>query len=125
VVASEKLFYWLFQSQPDRILQLLPDLPTDAGGYRFVAPVWKALEHRPDGAFLAAEESSALPALLLEAQMQADPIFFLRFYGESGRFLLQEKIIRRWQVVVICPHRAMAFGDPEPAGRALNVVLRS
>ena len=26
--ASDKLFYWLFQEEPDRILQLLPDLPT-------------------------------------------------------------------------------------------------
>ena len=82
-------------SSSDRILQLLPDPPADAGRYRFVAPVLKALEHRPDGALLAIEEGSALPALLLEAQMQADPIFFLRLYGESGRFLLQEKTIQR------------------------------
>jgi hypothetical protein len=27
VVASDKLFYWLFQNQADRILPLLPDLP--------------------------------------------------------------------------------------------------
>ena len=41
--ASDKLFYCLFQSQPDRILQLLPDLAAaaapDDGGYRFVAPL--------------------------------------------------------------------------------------
>ena len=78
MTASDKLFFWLFQSQPDRILQLLPDLPADAGGYRFVAPVFKALEHRPDGMFLAAQQDSDLPALVLEAQMQADPDFFLR-----------------------------------------------
>jgi hypothetical protein len=33
MVASDKLFYWLFQNQPDRILSLLPDLPPDARGY--------------------------------------------------------------------------------------------
>ena len=114
MTASDKLFFWLFQSQPDRILQLLPDLPADAGGYRFVAPVFKALEHRPDGMFLAAQQDSDLPALVLEAQMQAEPEFLLRLYAESGRFLLQEKTIRRWQVVVLCPQRSMAFGDPEP-----------
>lgn len=27
VVASDKLFYWLYHNQPDRILPLLPDLP--------------------------------------------------------------------------------------------------
>jgi predicted transposase YdaD len=114
----------LFQSQPDRILQLLPDLPADAGGYRFVAPVFKALEHRPDGVFLAAQQGSGLPALVLEAQMQADPEFFLRLYAESGRFLLQEKTIRRWQVVVLCPLRSMAFGDPEPVAEFLEHRVR-
>jgi predicted transposase YdaD len=124
MTASDKLFFWLFQNQPDRILQLLPDLPADAGGYRFVAPVFKALEHRPDGMFLAAQQGSGLPALVLEAQMQADPEFFLRLYAESGRFLLQEKTIRRWQVVVLCPLRSMAFGDPEPVAEFLEHRVR-
>jgi predicted transposase YdaD len=124
MTASDKLFFWLFQSQPDRILQLLPDLPADAGGYRFVAPVFKALEHRPDGMFLAAQQGSDLPALVLEAQMQADPDFFLRLYAESGRFLLQEKTIRRWQVVVLCPLRSLAFGDPEPVAEFLEFRVR-
>ena len=124
MTASDKLFFWLFQNQPDRILQLLPDLPADAGGYRFVAPVFKALEHRPDGMFLAAQQGSDLPALVLEAQMQADPEFFLRLYAESGRFLLQEKTIRRWQVVVLCPLRSMAFGDPEPVAEYLEHRVR-
>ena len=124
MTASDKLFFWLFQSQPDRILQLLPDLPADAGSYRFVAPVFKALEHRPDGMFLAAEQDSDLPALVLEAQMQADPEFFLRLYAESGRFLLQEKTIRRWQVVVLCPLRSLAFGDPEPVAEFLEFRVR-
>jgi predicted transposase YdaD len=122
MTASDKLFFWLFQSQPDRILQLLPDLPADAGGYRFVAPVFKALEHRPDGMFLAAQQGSDLPALVLEAQMQADPEFLLRLYAESGRFLLQEKTIRRWQV--LCPLRSMAFGDPEPVAEFLEHRVR-
>ena len=124
MTASDKLFFWLFQNQPDRILQLLPDLPAEAGGYRFVAPVFKALEHRPDGVFLAAQQGSELPALVLEAQMQADPEFFLRLYAESGRFLLQEKTIRRWQVVVLCPLRSMAFGDPEPVAEFLERRVR-
>jgi predicted transposase YdaD len=119
--ASDKLFYWLFHSQPDRILQLLPELAAaEAGGYRFMAPVFKALEHRPDGVFLAVDEASALPALVLEAQMWADPEFCLRIYAESGRFLQQQKTIRRWQVVVICPVRTLAFGDPEPVAEFLE-----
>jgi predicted transposase YdaD len=89
-----------------------------------VAPVFKALEHRPDGVFLAAQQGSGLPALVLEAQMQADPEFLLRLYAESGRFLLQEKTIRRWQVVVLCPLQSMAFGDPEPVAEFLEHRVR-
>jgi predicted transposase YdaD len=125
MTASDKLFHWLFQSQPNRILQLLPELAAaEADGYRFMAPVFKALEHRPDGVFLAVEEASALPALVLEAQMWADPEFFLRIYAESGRFLQQQKTIRRWQVVVICPRRTLAFGDPEPVAEFLEHRVR-
>jgi hypothetical protein len=52
------------------------------------------------------------------------PTFFLRLYAESGRFLLQEKTIRRWQMVVICPVRTMAFGDPEPVAEFLEHRVR-
>ena len=124
MTASDKLFFWLFQRQPDRILQLLEDLPADASGYRFTAPVFKALEHRPDGLFLAPLERPDMPALILEAQMAADPEFFLRLYAESARFLLQHTTIRHWRVVVICPSRAMAFGNPEPVAEFLQRRVR-
>jgi hypothetical protein len=39
MVASDKLFHWLFQTHPDRILELQPDLPAEASGWRFSAPV--------------------------------------------------------------------------------------
>jgi Protein of unknown function (DUF2887). len=39
MAASDKLFYWVFQQHPDRILELLPDLAAGGGGYRFSAPV--------------------------------------------------------------------------------------
>jgi predicted transposase YdaD len=32
-LASDKLFYFLFHSNPDLILRWLEDLPADAGGY--------------------------------------------------------------------------------------------
>ena len=124
MTASDKLFFWLFQTQPDRILQLLDDLPADAAGYRFVAPVFKALEHRPDGVFLAPAERGDMPALILEAQMAPHPEFVLRLYAESARFLYQQKTIRRWRVVVICPSRGMAFGDPEPVEEFLERRVR-
>ncbi len=114
MVASDKLFFWLFQSRPDRILQLLDDLPADAGGYRFTAPALKAREHRLDGLFLPPVERPTLPALILEAQMAADPGFLRRLYAESARLLQQEASILHWRVVVLCPSRQLNFGDPTP-----------
>ena len=61
-LASDKLFYWLFQTRPDRIVPLLDDLPADAGGYRFMAPVLKAREYRLDGLFLPPADRPELPA---------------------------------------------------------------
>ena len=114
VVASDKLFYWLFQQQPDRILPLLPDLPADARGYRFSAPVLKEREYRLDGLFLPPTERPELPALILEAQMAVDAGFLRRLYAETARLLQQEPAIERWRVVVLCPSRELHFGDPAP-----------
>jgi predicted transposase YdaD len=74
--------------------------------------------------FLAQQEASNLPALVLENQMGADPQFLRRLYAESGRFLQEHKSVRRWQVVVICPRRSLAFGDPEPVAEFLEHRVR-
>ena len=114
MVASDKLLYWLFQNQPDRILPLLPDLPADAGGYRFSAPVLKEREYRLDGLFLPPPERLDLPALILEAQMAADGGFLRRLFAECARLVQQEPAISQWRVVVLCPSRQLHFGDPAP-----------
>ena len=124
MVASDKLFYWLFQHQPDRILPLLPDLPADAKGYRFSAPVLKEREYRLDGLFLPPPERPDLPALILEAQMAADAGFLRRLYAETARLLQQEPSIERWRVVVLCPSRQLHFGDPAPVAEFVEQRLR-
>jgi predicted transposase YdaD len=113
VSVSDKLFYWVFQNQPDWILQLQADLPADARGYCFSAPVLKEREYRLDGLFLPPPQRPELPAVILEAQMAADPTFLRRLYAECGRWLQQEAGIDHWRVVVICPHRDLNFGRPQ------------
>ena len=117
---SDKLFYWVFQNQPDWILQLQADLPADAGGYRFSAPVLKEREYRLDGLFLPPPQRPELPAVILEAQMAADPTFLRRLYAECGRWLQQEASIDHWRVVVICPHRNLNFGRPQAVAEFLR-----
>jgi predicted transposase YdaD len=118
-VLSDKLFYWLFQSRPDRILSLIEALPADAGGYSFSAPALKEREYRLDGLFLPPPEHPDLPALILEAQMGPDPSFLRRLYAESGRLLQQEPSIHAWKVVVITPSRQLNFGASEPVAEFL------
>ena len=86
-LASDKLFYFLFHSNPDLILRWLEDLPVDAGGYSFSAPVLKEREYRLDGLFSPPPQRPDLPAVVLEAQMAPDPGFLLRLYAETGRCL--------------------------------------
>ena len=113
-MASDKLFFLIFQSAPDLILRWLQDLPADAGGYSFSAPVLKEREYRLDGLFSPPPQRDDLPAVVLEAQMAADPNFLLRLYAESARFLQQERWQRDWRVVVICPNRELNFGELTP-----------
>ena len=70
----------------------------------------KEREYRLDGLFAPPPERPDLPAVILEAQMAADPGFLLRLYAETGRFLQQQAWRGDWLVVVICPHRELNFG---------------
>ena len=119
-MASDKLFFFLFQSNPDLVLRWLEDLPADAGGYSFSAPVLKEREYRLDGVFAPPTQRPDLPAVILEAQMAADPGFLLRLYAETGRFLQQQAWSADWRVVVICPHRELHFGNPTPVQEFLE-----
>ena len=118
MVASDKLFYWLFQEHAERLHPLVAALLPRMDGYVFSAPVLKEREYRLDGLFLPPADQPDLPALILEAQMAADPGFLLRLNAETGRLLQQQdrqgRPISQWQVVVICPSRELNFGDPMP-----------
>ena len=118
MVASDKLFYWLFQQHAERLQPLVAELLPQMESYVFSAPVLKEREYRLDGLFLPPADQPELPVVILEAQMAADPDFLLRLNAETGRLLQQQqrqgRPIRHWQVVVICPSRELNFGDPTP-----------
>ena len=125
MVASDKLFFWLFQERTDRLLPLVTTLLADMEGYSFTAPVIKEREVRLDGLFLPPpEELHDKPALIMEAQMAANPEFFLRLYNESSLLLRhqyrQGQPVRHWRALVICPSRDLNFGDPVPVAEFLR-----
>ena len=125
MVASDKLFFWLFQERTERLLPLVTSLLADMEGYTFTAPVIKEREVRIDGLFLPPpEQLYDKPALIMEAQMAAKPDFFLRLYNESSLLLWhqhrQGQPLRFWRVLVICPSRDLNFGDPLPVAEFLR-----
>lgn len=125
MVASDKLFFWLFQERSDRLLPLVAHLLDSMEGYSFSAPAIKELEVRLDGLFLPPTDQLAhKPALILEAQMAAAPDFLLRLYSESALLLRHQQRqgypLRHWRVVVICPSKELAFGDPLPVQEFLR-----
>jgi predicted transposase YdaD len=125
VVASDKLFFWLFQDRTERLQPLVASLLPDMEGYSFTAPVIKEREVRPDGLFLPpVEQLQEKPALIMEAQMASDPEFFLRLYNESGLLLRhqyrQGQPVHHWRLLVFCPSRELNFGDPVPVAELLK-----
>ncbi len=125
MVASDKLFFWLFQNRTDRLQPLIEGLLEDMDGYSFTAPVIKEREVRLDGLFLPpAEQLPHKLALIMEAQMAAEPEFLLRLYNESSLLLRhqhrQGQAVRYWRVLVICPSRDLNFGDPIPVEEFLR-----
>ena len=63
MVASDKLFYWLFQQHAERLQPLVAALLPRMDGYLFSAPVLKEREYRLDGLFLPPAESTRLAGL--------------------------------------------------------------
>jgi len=125
VVASDKLFFWLFQERSDRLQPLVAEVLDSMEGYSFTAPAIKELEVRLDGLFLPPlDQLDDKPALLLEAQMAGQPDFLLRLYSESALLLRHQQRqghpLRYWRVVVICPSRDLPFGDPLPVQEFLR-----
>ncbi|MFN9631560.1 MAG: DUF2887 domain-containing protein [Cyanobacteriota bacterium] len=128
MVTSDKLFFWLFQERTDRLQPLVASVLHHMEGYTFSAPAIKEREARLDGLFLPPpDQLPDKPALIMEAQMSADPEFFLRLFNEAGLLLRhqyrQGLPLRHWQVVVICPSREFNFGDPLPVQEFLRERL--
>ena len=120
-VKTDHWFYGLFQSAPDLITLLLPDvvaasLGPDAPGdalYRFEAPELKAANHRLDGALWPRGNERGTPqqpVVLLEVQMHSKPGFKHRLAAQSFRFLQLHRRSCTWRWWLSCPTGDSAWG---------------
>lgn len=93
---TDKIFYRLFLRQPELIAELLPGIPPDCE-FEYSAPVLKERERRLDGLLTPIGDDPSLPLVFLEAQMQGDPGFYRRFFGEIFLYLEQYEVTRPWR----------------------------
>jgi predicted transposase YdaD len=110
---TDKLFYKIFLSQPDLILELLPDIPADCE-FEYSAPVVKEVEVRLDGLLTPISSDPNLPLVFLEAQMQNDADFYGRYFGGIYLYLRQYKVNRPWKGLLILNCRSQDLGSEVP-----------
>jgi len=83
----DSIFYKLFQQYPPLLFQLLPNLPTNADGYRFDSVAVKEPKFEIDGVFLPAEPDGIV--YFCEVQFQKDEQLYERVFaaGQPHTFL--------------------------------------
>ena len=141
---TDHWFYGIFQSVPDLITLLLPDVGAEAASlgrpkalatnnigtnlgpespgdalYRFAAPELKAVNHRLDGVLWPRQNEKGTaeqPVVTLEVQMHSKPDFQHRLAAQTLRFLQQHPEVEHLAVVVIVPHRRLVLGPAQPPG---------
>ena len=118
---TDSLFYFLFQTAPGILFELLGQ-PTDlARHYEFSSVELKQTAFRLDGVLLPRTSSSQQPVFFVEIQFQQDPYFYQRFFAEIFLFLRQNPQTADWQAVVLFSSR-----NTEPKETKLfNVLLGS
>ena len=102
---TDSLFYRLFQSSPELVLELAGLDYTSAEAYRFCSEEIKQTAFRLDGILTPSQENIDLPVIFVEVQFQPDPNFYSRFFCEIFFYLHQNRPIQSWQAVVIYPTR--------------------
>jgi len=107
---TDKLFYRIFLNQPSLLAELIPGLPVDCK-FDYTAPVIKEQEFRLDGVLTPLSKDPKLPLVFLEAQMQADPDFYGRYFAEIYLYLKQYKSDRPWLGLLILKSRKHYLGS--------------
>jgi predicted transposase/invertase (TIGR01784 family) len=107
---TDKLFYRIFLNQPSLLAELIPGLPVDCK-FDYTAPVIKEQEFRLDGVLTPLSKDPKLPLVFLEAQMQADPDFYGRYFAEIYLYLKQYKSNRPWRGLLILKSRKHYLGS--------------
>jgi predicted transposase/invertase (TIGR01784 family) len=86
---TDSLFYYLFQTLPGILFELLGQPATLAQNYEFRSVELKQTAFRIDGVFLPQPNIDEQPVYIIEVQFQRDLHFYQRFFAEIFLFLQQ------------------------------------
>ena len=104
---TDKLFYRLFQTQPELALELVGMPAPLPKGYRHQSLELKETSFRLDGIL---HPPAGYPHVFWEAQLQADKDFYARWLASIFLTLRQERITA-WRGLVLFPDRSVDVGD--------------
>ena len=111
---TDSLFYFLFQTAPGILFELLGQSATLAAAYEFRSVELKQTAFRIDGVLLPHPDSVDQTVVFVEIQFQPDPHFYQRFFAEIFLFLRQNPQTLHWRAVVLFAKHSLEPEQTEP-----------
>ena len=102
---TDSLFYYLFQTAPALLFELLGQPAQLATAYEFRSVELKQTAFRIDGVLLPRSSAKEQTVFFVEIQFQGDPYFYDRFFAEIFLFFRQNPQVIKWQAVVLFAKR--------------------
>ncbi|MGK7907438.1 MAG: Rpn family recombination-promoting nuclease/putative transposase [Synechococcus sp.] len=122
---TDSLFYYLFQTAPGILFELLGQPAELAEGYEFRSVELKQTAFRIDGVLLPRVSATDSTVFFVEIQFQLDPYFYHRFFAEIFLFLRQNPEMKDWHAVVLFAKRGIEPGQTQPFQPLLESELVS
>jgi predicted transposase/invertase (TIGR01784 family) len=104
---TDTLFYEIFQTQPELLLELLGQDMREIINYDFRSVEIKQVAFRIDGLLIPKRHHSHAPVYFSEVQFQKDPQLYHRFFAEIFTYLKQYPETPDWYGVLIFPRRSL------------------
>jgi predicted transposase/invertase (TIGR01784 family) len=115
---TDSIFYQLFHTVPEILLELAGQPPQAAQHYEFRSVELKQTAFRIDGVLLPRPTASDRTVIFTEVQFQSDQKLYHRFFGEIFLYLRQYPATYDWQGILVYPQRSL-----EPTESRLYQVL--
>jgi predicted transposase/invertase (TIGR01784 family) len=117
---TDSLFYFLFQTAPGVLFELLGKSPEIGELYEFKSIELKQTAFRIDGVLVPDPEAADQTVYFIEVQVQDDPHFYQRFFAEIFLYLRQNPAVSRWQAAVLFSKRSIEPQRSEAYATLLN-----